>query len=155
MPQLDKVTFFSQFFWTFIIFLGFYLYVYKFFLPKIGRVLLFREKRIGISQQGETDLEEEKSQIQQGVETLVTEAVQISKGVLGENLTQTSKWCETKEEDIQKKDWKLINGSYISSIGEKSLSGRLPFRTLFPTLPPQIFWSAFSSKLKALHNTAG
>jgi hypothetical protein len=154
MPQLDKVTFFAQFLWTFLIFLAFYLYVYKFFLPKIGRVLLFREKRIGISQQGESTLEEEKSQIRHGVETLVTEALHISKGVLGDNLTQTSQWCEKKKEEIQKRNWKAINGSYISSIGERALSGRLAFMPLFPALPPQILWSTVSSKLKTLNNTS-
>ncbi len=154
MPQLDKVTFFSQFLWTFLIFLAFYLYVYKFFLPKIGRVLVFREKRIHISQQGESTLEQEKSQIRQGVETLVTEALHTSKQVLGDNLTQTSQWCENKIEEIQKKNWKEINGNYISFIGEKSLSGRLAFLPLFPSLPPQILWSTVSSKLKTLNSTS-
>ncbi len=152
MPQLDKVTFFTQFLWTFFIFLAFYLYIYKFFLPKIGRILLFREKRISLSQQGEGKFEEEKLQIRQGVETLVTEALQASKGVLVENLTQTSQWCEKRKEEIQKRNWKKINHFYISSIGEKSLTSKVPFQTLFPSLETQIFWSTLSSKLKNINN---
>jgi len=43
MPQLDFVTFFSQFFWLVVIFLGFYLVLAKYYLPRIARTKKLRE----------------------------------------------------------------------------------------------------------------
>jgi hypothetical protein len=43
MPQLDKVTFFGQFFWLCIVFTGLYLILVKFCLPSIARILKVRE----------------------------------------------------------------------------------------------------------------
>lgn len=44
MPQLDLVSFLSQYFWTLIGFLVFYLYLYKNFLPKMYRIYSVRER---------------------------------------------------------------------------------------------------------------
>ena len=50
MPQLDKVTFLSQLWWCFFVFLGFYFVIHKSFLPKISRILKLRKKKITMSQ---------------------------------------------------------------------------------------------------------
>lgn len=148
MPQLDKVTFFSQFFWTFIIFSAFYLYIYKYFLPKISRILLFREKRVSLSQQGVTTLGEERSKIREGLQTVVGRTLYMCKGLFGENLSKTSKWRDSVIKETERKRWKTTNGSYVSSIGERSLSQNLSLLTFFPSLPKRILFSSLSSKLK-------
>ena len=51
MPQLDKVTFLSQFFWLCIFFGGFYIFQLKFFLPKMSRILKFRKKKMNESRE--------------------------------------------------------------------------------------------------------
>ena len=54
MPQLDKVTFLSQFFWLCFFYIGFYFLVLKFFLPKMTRILKLRKNKLSYSQQGVT-----------------------------------------------------------------------------------------------------
>ena len=49
MPQLDKVTFFSQFFWLCFFYLGFYGVVVKQILPRFGRIFKLRENKNEIS----------------------------------------------------------------------------------------------------------
>ena len=44
MPQLDLVSFLSQYFWLLIAFVGFYFYLYKSFLPKMYRIYSVRER---------------------------------------------------------------------------------------------------------------
>lgn len=44
MPQLDKVTFLSQFFWLCFFFISFYFGIVKFVLPKLSRILKYRKK---------------------------------------------------------------------------------------------------------------
>jgi hypothetical protein len=43
MPQLDKVTFLSQFFWLCIVFFGLYLILVKHYLPALARIVLVRQ----------------------------------------------------------------------------------------------------------------
>jgi len=43
MPQLDKVTFLSQFFWFCVVFIGMYLILVKFFLPALARIVKVRQ----------------------------------------------------------------------------------------------------------------
>lgn len=49
MPQLDKLTFLSQFFWFCFFYLSFYFIVLKYFLPKLNRILKVRKKKMGSS----------------------------------------------------------------------------------------------------------
>jgi hypothetical protein len=46
MPQLDLVTFFSQYLWLVVIYLGFYLVLVHSFLPKLARILKVRAAMI-------------------------------------------------------------------------------------------------------------
>jgi Leucine-rich repeat (LRR) protein len=46
MPQLDQVTYFSQFFWLCIFYFTFYVFIVKTFLPKISRILKLRAKKM-------------------------------------------------------------------------------------------------------------
>ena len=46
MPQLDTVTFLSQFFWLAFFFLGFYFALVQFFLPRMARLLKFRGQKM-------------------------------------------------------------------------------------------------------------
>lgn len=64
MPQLDTVTYMSQFFWLCFFFLGFYFSLVQFFLPKMARILKFRQhKMTQIQTQSSSYLSE--TQIQQ------------------------------------------------------------------------------------------
>ena len=46
MPQFDKITFFNQIFWVFILFVFFYLTFLRLSLPKIAAVLKARLKKL-------------------------------------------------------------------------------------------------------------
>ena len=46
MPQFDKITFFNQIFWVFILFVLFYLILLKGYLPKIAIILKARLKKL-------------------------------------------------------------------------------------------------------------
>jgi len=54
MPQLDTVTFLSQFFWLFVLYTSFYIVLAKVFLPKMAAILKVREAGSTESALGET-----------------------------------------------------------------------------------------------------
>ena len=60
MPQLDKVTFLSQFFWLCVFYLGFYYVLVKYFLPKISRILALRKRKMSLSQEGIESVQDEE-----------------------------------------------------------------------------------------------
>jgi len=63
MPQLDTVTYMSQFFWLCFFFLGFYFSLFQFFLPKLARILKYRqEKMLKIQTQSSSYLSETQTQ---------------------------------------------------------------------------------------------
>jgi hypothetical protein len=47
MPQLDLATFFSQYIWLMVFYLGFYLLLVHSFLPRMARILKVRAAMIG------------------------------------------------------------------------------------------------------------
>ena len=51
MPQLDKVTFLSQFFWFCVVFFSMYLILVKVFLPSLARIVKVRQS-LGGSAEG-------------------------------------------------------------------------------------------------------
>ena len=60
MPQFDKITFFTQLFWLFFFFLGFYLVFLKTFLPKLASVLKARVKKLQKGVEGVSIFAEEQ-----------------------------------------------------------------------------------------------
>jgi hypothetical protein len=45
MPQLDSVTFLSQYVWTMVVFVGYFLLLVKYILPRLGRARLLRRAK--------------------------------------------------------------------------------------------------------------
>lgn len=57
MPQLDRVSFFTQFFWFLVAFLGFYLLCVQVFLPKLARIQKTRAWKLAASESTGTQLD--------------------------------------------------------------------------------------------------
>ena len=63
MPQLDTVSYMSQFFWLCFFFLGFYFSLVQFILPKMARILKFRQEKMAkIQLQSSSYLSETQTQ---------------------------------------------------------------------------------------------
>lgn len=122
MPQLDKVTFLSQFFWLCFFYLGFYFLILKYFLPKMSRILKFRKKKINISQEGVNSMHQENQKIRDGFEVFLFKAFNLSKNTLNKTFITTNEWLTTITKKTNLTDLNSLNKKYIYSIGETSLS---------------------------------
>ena len=72
MPQLDKVSYFTQFFWLTLTISVFYLTLLKFYLPKITRVLKMREHKVSLTQESkENNYEQEQERVLQTMQQAV------------------------------------------------------------------------------------
>jgi hypothetical protein len=83
MPQLDKVTFLSQFFWLCIIFSALYLSLVKFYLPSLARIVTVRQHMIS-SASSDGDL----SNLFKGIDSKfggLLNMIQSANNILGQN----------------------------------------------------------------------
>lgn len=117
MPQLDVVTFFSQFFWLSIFFIGFYYILYKYFLPQYSRSILFRDKfTFSSSIQKNANLEE-KGNIEQSLSLFQNSLLISSKNFFLESKKNSEKWQKKTSKKTNQVDWKTANLLYIKSFG--------------------------------------
>jgi hypothetical protein len=93
MPQLDKITYFTQFAWLCIFFGSFYLILVKHYLPRIARGLYVRSVLIkGENSATNNTLSQEiKKTLHDSLE-ITTQALSLSKNVLHEGVADSNKW---------------------------------------------------------------
>nr|QIQ59675.1 Atp8 [Trebouxia sp. A1-2] len=125
MPQLDKITFLSQFFWLSFFYLGFYFLILKYFLPKMSRVLKFRKRRMNTSQEGVTNVAKESGKVGNSYHTLLSTTLTTCKSAFNKNLKEAGDWLLKNVSEGNKTKLKDTNTNFISSLGERSISQRL------------------------------
>jgi F0F1-type ATP synthase membrane subunit b/b' len=150
MPQLDKVTFLSQFFWLCFFYIGFYFLILKFFLPKMTRILKLRKNKLSSSQEGVMSLQQENDKIRTSYETLLANGLSASRSAFNESFQRTEKWLHDMVENNNKTHFKAINKAYIYSVGEASLSQNLALNQVSSELPEKIYFPILLDKIKNL-----
>lgn len=118
MPQLDKVTFLSQFFWLCLSFITFYFLILKNFLPKMSRILKFRRKKI---QEGLTFLTSENNAVLKQYDSLIAQSLNRSKNFFNINIDHTLVWVQSLIYDLNWKSFAHENSDYLQSLGQASL----------------------------------
>ena len=152
MPQLDKVTFLSQFFWLCVFYLGFYYIIYKYFLPKISRILALRKKKMSLSQQGVSSLQQENIQVGKNFETLLSTALATSRNLFHDFFNRTTGWLDTSVTRVNKTHYQNINKSYIQSLGETYLSQNVLLYHASRNRPEKYTLKVLVEKMKNLRN---
>jgi len=136
MPQLDKVTYASQFFWLSFFFLGFYAFLLKIFLPQINQILKVRMKKLGGSQTSLSTIQDENSTIQQKNELLFLRGIRDSKQFFNEASQKTNDWLVDSLDATNKGVFGNLNKTYIQTIGNVSLAQNSILKQLEILLPP-------------------
>ena len=152
MPQVDKVTFLSQFFWLCFFYIGFYFLVLTFFLPKMSRILKLRKNKLSFSKQGVLSLQKENDNISTSYETLLSNGLNTSRTAFNDNFKQTEKWSYAKISDTNKTHFQSLNNTYISCIGKASISQNLALSQVSLELPEEKYFSILFLKFKSLSN---
>lgn len=138
MPQLDQVTFFSQYFWLCFFFFTFYLFLYKHFLPKMSRILKYRKRKVELSQQGMSTMEQENEKAGSSYQTLLFSGLSHSASLFDGSLKQVDSWLSQVVDKNNHTQLGSTNRNYIYSLGEKSLSSQLALSHPFAALPQKV-----------------
>ena len=154
MPQLDKVTFLSQFFWLCFFYLGFYYVLVKYFLPKISRILALRKRKLSLSQEGIQSVHDEGKNIRSSSDTILSKAFSASKDVFQNFFSQTSTWLDTTVNSVNKTHYQTVNKSYIDFLGETSLSQNILLYHASNNIPEKLAVKFLMEKMKTLKNSS-
>lgn len=139
MPQLDQLTFFSQFFWLCVFYLGFYIVLVKYFLPKMNRILKVRQMKMNSGNSGQSDflkMKEENDIMKARRENALSEAFKESKDFLNESYQKTSSWVQKVLQDVNKKKLQNMNKAYVESVQNLSFSQTLTLLNLKTVVAP-------------------
>lgn len=150
MPQLDKVSFLSQFFWLCVFFFGFYIASLKYFIPEMSRILKYRKKRLNVSQQGVTSMNQEKTQISSSANSVLENALKSGKSSFKDMLQATQNWLSNLVEQTNRTKLLHTNSSYLSSVGETNLSQSISVQPVFSNFSSTIFLNALFQQLNHL-----
>ena len=113
MPQLDKVSYFTQFFWLCFFYLGFYVLLVKFFLPKIRRILKVREKKaVYASGTGNSLYDQENVDVQLQTQRYLLEGMKNSRESLQSSFDATSQWFSQVTKATNANQLKDVNTQY-------------------------------------------
>nr|YP_009449542.1 ATP synthase F0 subunit 8 [Cymbomonas tetramitiformis]ANA57086.1 ATP synthase F0 subunit 8 [Cymbomonas tetramitiformis] len=134
MPQLDKVTFLSQFFWLSFFFLGFYLLLAKTFLPKMSRVLKVRSRYLGGVTQSAWQEENKKVSLSQS--ELSADGFKNFRSFFTENFQNTGEWAQASLSNMNKKELLDTNKKYMATLGHQSIVTNKTLNNLVTLLPP-------------------
>ena len=139
MPQLDTLTFFSQFFWLSFFFLGFYAVLVKYYLPKMSRILKVRNLKISTPQSNLNNFQAENTQVSQTRDTILTNSFRDSIDLFQEKTTNTSKWLDTTILNTNKVQLKNMNKKYLQTVGDFQVQDIFLFYHLKSVLAPNAF----------------
>jgi hypothetical protein len=148
MPQLDKVTFLSQFFWLSFFYLGFYFLILKFFLPKMSRILKLRKKKMSGSQEGVGFLAIENEKVRNNFDSMLAKSLNTSRNFFTENYQRTTNWLDDVRFNTNQTHYQNVNKAYIQSVGESSLADNLALTQASSKISEKLFTQLLLSKLK-------
>lgn len=138
MPQLDSLTFFSQFFWFSFFFLGFYILLVKYYLPKMSRLFKVRQFKVGTLQGTLTNSQEQKD-VCETRENFLLQGLQSSQHFFQESFHKTSTWVDSVVQSTNQGQFQKMNQTYLSTLGNGFSSQALFFNQLKSLVTPRSF----------------
>ena len=147
MPQLDSVTFLSQFFWLCVFFFGFYYLISKDFLPKMARIFKYRKTKMSFSAENKDNLQEEVERVSATCKTLVENGLTKSSNLLSHNFQRTDLWLKDVIGTTNKQQ--LPNEMYLEWIGDNSIRQQITYQATAPLSTQRIFTNIFFATLFA------
>jgi F0F1-type ATP synthase membrane subunit b/b' len=122
MPQLDHVTYLSQYFWLIVFYFALYYGATKFFLPRLSRIMALRQERMGSDASHNTELTQETQHVRDSVSGVVSQAHQETRYATVTAQSNASKWTANTHRDIMKNHYATADAHYIRNTAQELVS---------------------------------
>lgn len=118
MPQLDKVSFFSQYLWLVIFFLTFYFFVLKIALPTIVTIFKVRKRKIQLMAAEVIYLKKEESSILSNYDAVLIDSFNTSRDIFNSVIMASNNWIHDSSRQINKTELLDVNERYLQTIND-------------------------------------
>ena len=122
MPQLDLMTFFTQFFWFSLGFSFFYIVLLHFVMPVIALNLKFRKRRLDILANDINKKKEGALSLLTTYDNILSKTLNFSRLYVIKTINYGNSWVQKTSFEINSVHFLQSNIFYIKSIGVKSLN---------------------------------
>ena len=122
MPQLDLMTFFTQFFWFSLGFSFFYILLLHFVMPVIALNLKFRKRRLDILANDINKKKEGALSLLTTYDNILSKTLNFSRLYVIKTINYGNSWVQKTSFEINSAHFLQPNIFYIKSIGVKSLN---------------------------------
>lgn len=140
MPQLDLMTFFSQFFWFSIGFSFFYIFLLHYIMPSIALTLKFRKKKLELLAIDINNKKESASSLLTTYDIVLSKTLAFSRNFILKVGNYGNSWLNSSMSDINSTNLAKVNQNYIRTVSEKNF-GFLFLDTYFKNNPKDANWS--------------
>jgi hypothetical protein len=118
----------------------------------MSRILKYRKKRLNVSQQGVTSMNQEKTQISSSADSVLENALKSGKSSFKDMLQATEIWLSNLVEQTNRTKLLHTNSSYLSSVGETSLSQSISVQPVFSNFSSTIFLTTLLQRISHLNS---
>jgi hypothetical protein len=119
MPQLDLMSFFSQFFWFSIGFSTFYIFLLHYIIPSIVLTLKFRKKKLELLATDINKKKEGASDLLNTYDSIISKALNFSRILINKINDHGNSWVTSTVIKVNASSFQESNKSYVKAIGEK------------------------------------
>ena len=119
MPQLDLMTFFSQFFWFSFGFSFFYIFLLHYIMPSISLTLKFRKKKLELLAVDINKKKESASLLLTTYDSVLSRSLVFSRNLIVKVGNYGNSWLNSSISNINLSTLSKVNKSYIRSVAEK------------------------------------
>ena len=118
MPQLDKVSYFTQFVWFTLTITMLYVTLVKYYLPTIARTLKMRQHKVG-TRTTTNPYEAESTQVVQGRSVSVRDSLVQARQALDKSFDSTSLWVARTVQQTNETHFNQPEQNYQNHLGKE------------------------------------
>jgi hypothetical protein len=122
MPQLDLMTFFTQFFWFSLGFSFFYIFLLHYIMPSISLNLKLRKKKLELLANDINKKKESASDLLTTYDSILSKTLNFSRSYLLKVTNYGNIWVSNSITSINSNNFANANNDYIKIIGEKNFN---------------------------------
>ncbi len=122
MPQLDLVSFLSQYFWLLVAFVGFYFYLYKSFLPKMYRIYSVRERLSNKSHESKSSFQPLYVEASKKKENLFAHVLGYVNQTVQTSQVTVENWKDTHSKQLLENSLSKFTNTFKKTLTLQSLS---------------------------------
>ena len=122
MPQLDIMTYFTQFFWFSLGFSSFYIFMLHFIMPSIALSLKFRKRKLEVLANDINKKKESASELLSTYDNILFKMLNTSRLYIGKVANYGNLWVSTSISKTNLSNFSQANNTYIKTFGEKNFT---------------------------------